>query len=224
MEWTPALNQQQWESIEAVLLDMDGTLLDLAFDNDFWLNQVPKLYAEKMGCELEQAQQQLFDLYHQYKGTLEWYCTDFWSQQLGVDIIKHKYNFVHNIAIRPGTVEFLNKARSHNKRLVLVTNAHPDTLAVKMDQVLIAKYFDDIYSSHQFAKPKESPEFWKCLQEDIKVPFEKCLFVDDTEDILTVAQQSGVKFVLSVSQPDLSLPVRNNMKFPHINQLNEIIG
>lgn len=224
MEWSPALTKQQWDELEAILLDMDGTLLDLAFDNDFWLRQVPRLYAEKLGIDPEVAQQQLFDLYHEYKGTLQWYCTDFWSDQLGIDIIKHKYDFAHNIALRPGTVEFLNKAKAHNKRLILVTNAHPDTLEVKMDRVLIAKYFDDIFSSHQFSRPKESPEFWERLQQEINVSLNKCLFVDDSEEILTVAQQSGVKLVLSVSQPDLSLPIKDGMKFPNINQLNEIIG
>lgn len=224
MEWSPALTQSQWDDLDAILLDMDGTLLDLAFDNDFWLRQVPKLYASKLGIEFEAAQKQLFDLYHEYKGTLKWYCTDFWSEQLGIDIIKHKYDLAHNIAIRPGTVEFLNKAKSHNKRLVLVTNAHPDTLAIKMDRVLIAKYFDETYSSHQFSHPKESPEFWSRLQQEINVPLNKCLFVDDSEDILTVAQQSGVKLVLSVCQPDSSLPVKDDLRFPHINQLNEIIG
>lgn len=224
MEWSPALTQSQWDELEAILLDMDGTLLDLAFDNDFWLRQVPRLYADKLEVDLETAQKQLFDLYHDYKGTLEWYCTDFWSEQLGIDIIKHKYDLAHNVAIRPGTIEFLNKAKAHNKRLVLVTNAHPDTLAVKMDRVLIAKYFDDIYSSHQFSRPKESPDFWVRLQQEINLPLDKCLFVDDSEDILTVAQQSGVKLVLSVSQPDMSLPVKGDLKFPCINQLNEIIG
>lgn len=224
MEWSPALTQSQWDELEAILLDMDGTLLDLAFDNDFWLRQVPRLYADKLEVDLETAQKQLFDLYHDYKGTLEWYCTDFWSEQLGIDIIKHKYDLAHNVAIRPGTIEFLNKAKAHNKRLVLVTNAHPDTLAVKMDRVLIAKYFDDIYSSHQFSRPKESPDFWALLQQEINLPLGKCLFVDDSEDILTVAQQSGVKLVLSVSQPDMSLPVKGDLKFPCINQLNEIIG
>lgn len=224
MEWSSALTQGQWDELEAILLDMDGTLLDLAFDNDFWLRQVPRLYAEKMAIDLEVAQKQLFDLYHDHKGTLEWYCTDFWSEQLGIDIIKHKYDLAHNIAIRPGTLEFLHKAKAHNKRLVLVTNAHPDTLAVKMDRVLIAKYFDDIYSSHQFSRPKESPDFWTRLQQEINIPLDRCLFVDDSEEILMVAQQSGVKLVLSVSQPDMSLPVKSGLKFPSINQLNEIIG
>ncbi|MCP4043692.1 MAG: haloacid dehalogenase, partial [Gammaproteobacteria bacterium] len=34
----PVIN---WNSIHTVLLDMDGTLLDLHFDNQFWLEHVP---------------------------------------------------------------------------------------------------------------------------------------------------------------------------------------
>src|SRR5688572_6670841 len=31
-----------WNAVDTVLLDMDGTLLDLHFDNYFWLTHLPK--------------------------------------------------------------------------------------------------------------------------------------------------------------------------------------
>ncbi len=33
-----------WDNIDTVLLDMDGTLLDLGFDNWFWQPHVPEQY------------------------------------------------------------------------------------------------------------------------------------------------------------------------------------
>ena len=30
-----------WSKIDTVLLDMDGTLLDLHYDSHFWLNVIP---------------------------------------------------------------------------------------------------------------------------------------------------------------------------------------
>ena len=36
-----------WNAINTVLLDMDGTILDLHFDNYFWKEYVPQKYAEK---------------------------------------------------------------------------------------------------------------------------------------------------------------------------------
>ena len=36
-----------WEHIDTVLLDMDGTLLDLHFDNYFWTQHLPGVYARE---------------------------------------------------------------------------------------------------------------------------------------------------------------------------------
>ena len=36
-----------WDSIDTVLLDMDGTLLDLHFDNYFWTEHLPDIYSRK---------------------------------------------------------------------------------------------------------------------------------------------------------------------------------
>ena len=41
----PALTPECWMRVETVLLDLDGTLLDLAFDNYFWRERVPAAYA-----------------------------------------------------------------------------------------------------------------------------------------------------------------------------------
>ena len=35
-----------WPQIDTVFLDMDGTLLDLHFDNHFWREHMPRRYAE----------------------------------------------------------------------------------------------------------------------------------------------------------------------------------
>lgn len=40
-----------WKTIDTVLLDMDGTLLDLHFDNHFWLSLVPQEFKQATGSE-----------------------------------------------------------------------------------------------------------------------------------------------------------------------------
>ena len=41
-----------WHEIDSVFLDMDGTLLDLHFDNHFWREHVPLRYAEKHNIDI----------------------------------------------------------------------------------------------------------------------------------------------------------------------------
>ena len=63
-----------WNTIRTVFLDMDGTLLDLHFDNHFWLNHVPLRYAEKHGLSLETSQQTLRGRYEKVAGTMQYHC------------------------------------------------------------------------------------------------------------------------------------------------------
>ena len=75
----------QWDRIDTVLLDLDGTLLDLAFDNHFWLEHVPLLSRgarPELGCGARRAGA----AFRARQGTLDWYCIEYWSRELGLDI------------------------------------------------------------------------------------------------------------------------------------------
>jgi len=76
----------EWKKIDTVLLDMDGTILDLGFDNFFWLHHLPQVYAEKNGITFEQSKTLLSESYGAIEGKLEWYCLDFWSRRLELDV------------------------------------------------------------------------------------------------------------------------------------------
>lgn len=217
------LSQSEWNSIDTILLDMDGTLLDLSFDNHFWKTEVPSIYAKEAGLTIEQSQEFLGKCYQDYNGTLNWYCTDFWAEKLGFDIIAHKTKLAHQVSLRPGTIEFLEIVQKSDKEVVLVTNAHPETLRVKLEQINIKNYFDKLYTSHQFNYPKESPLFWSQLESEMNTSLSRCLFVDDTESILRQAKQSGVRYIAMVEQPDLSQPAKTDLTLPSINQLDELL-
>ena len=75
-----------WQQIDIVLLDMDGTLLDLNFDNHFWQEFVPLKFSEKTGISIDTAKRQLEPRFKSMEGRLEWYCLDYWSQALELDI------------------------------------------------------------------------------------------------------------------------------------------
>src|SRR5579863_4372017 len=156
----PILSPAQWRDIETVLLDLDGTLLDLAFDNHFWRQRVPEAFAQRRALTLEQARAELRPRFAAREGTLDWYCIDYWSRELQLDIRALKQDLAHRVRWLPGAREFLQRVRALRKRLVLITNAHPATLAIKDERTAVISYFDAGFSSHVFGAPKEQARFW----------------------------------------------------------------
>ena len=117
------MNKLDWNEITTVLLDMDGTLLDLHYDTHFWREHLPKRYAFSRGLDIETAKRLLAPIFEKHAGTLNWYCLDFWSRELDVDIAEMKREVAHLIAIKEGALEFLDRLKHLGKRTVLVTIA-----------------------------------------------------------------------------------------------------
>jgi HAD superfamily hydrolase (TIGR01509 family) len=187
---------------------MDGTVLDLRFDNFFWLEELPRQYAVRHGLDPEAALAQLMPKLDAVRGTLAWYCTDYWSGELALDVMALKRKHRSRIRYLPGALEFVAAARRRGKRVLLTTNAHPATLAIKDEQVGLAPHFDALISSHDVGAPKESREFWPLLQAQAGLDLGTTLFVDDSAPVLEAARAARVRWVYQILQPDSTLPLR----------------
>ncbi len=213
----------EWDGIDTVLLDMDGTLLDLRFDNHFWLEHVPQVYAEARGITFEESCATLFPRMQAIRGTLDWYCVEFWSRELSLDIIAMKTALAGNIRVRPGAREFLAAVRASGRRLYLLTNAHPRSLEIKLDRSGIGKYFDVTVSSHELGAPKEHAAFWTALRTRHGLDPVRCLFVDDTVTVLEAARLFGVGAVLAVRQPDSTGPAADRPGFDALDHFEHLL-
>lgn len=213
-----------WTDIDTVLLDMDGTLLDLHYDNYFWMTYLPQRYAEIKGIELADAQHYLHQLVTSLEGTLNWYCLDYWNNELNLDIgaLKAEPAIVHKIAERPYAEQFLQFLKTQKKTVALVTNAHPIGLDIKLAKTCIGDYFDWTVSSHQFQQPKENQAFWHHLQAHVTFDPSRTLFIDDNHSILQAAQQYGIAHTLGIHQPDSQIK-RQLDTVNAIHHFNEIM-
>lgn len=212
-----------WTEIDTVLLDMDGTLLDLHFDNHFWLEHLPQRYAELHGISRALADAELLPLFHAHAGQLNWYCTDFWSRELNLSIRDLKREVAHLIALRPDADSFLAAVRAAGKRVVLITNAHRDSLSLKLERIELAPYFDRLISSHDYGFPKEAQQFWFALQQDISFEPARSLFIDDSLPILRSARDFGVGHLLAVRQPDSRKDPKDTEEFAAVDDYRALI-
>ncbi len=217
------MTELDWTRIDDCFLDMDGTLLDLHFDNHFWLEHVPRRYAEARGLSLEAAKAQLRPRFQALEGTLDWYCLDHWSRELGLDIALLKAEVDHLIAVHPHVVNFLEALAARGKRRVLVTNAHQQALALKMGRTRLAGHFEHIISSHDLGLPKESPDFWPRLHAILPFDPARTLFVDDSLSVLRSARTYGFGALRAVLQPDSQAPRRVQDEFPGIVDFAELL-
>lgn len=212
-----------FQNISSAFLDMDGTLLDLNFDNHFWQEFVPARYAERNGYSLAAAKEQLRPLFKATEGRLEWYCLDYWSARLDLDLAGLKAEMSGLISVLPHVVEFLDYLRGLGPRVILVTNAHPRTLGIKMEKTCLHSFFDRIVISHDLGLPKENPAFWERLHE--LEPFEpaRTLLVDDSLAVLRSARCHGIGHLIAVRKNDSKLPARDITEFPAIEDFRELL-
>lgn len=208
---------------DTLMLDMDGTLLDLAFDNFMWLQHIQSEYARKHGLEHEVAARQLYAQFRSLQGQLDWYCLDHWSERLGLDVLALHRAERARIGWLPGAMEFLQSVQQGGQRVLLVTNSHPDTLAVKSEVTGIEKYFAGIYTSHQFGYPKEDQRFWQALAAAEGFDPRSTMFVDDTETVLASARDYGVKHVVKITRPDSSAAVRDAGAYLSVEGVAELL-
>jgi putative hydrolase of the HAD superfamily len=211
-----------WRAIDTVLLDMDGTLLDLHFDNYFWITYLPRRYAEHHGLCPNQASADLHKIFHEKRGTLEWYCLDYWSRQLAVDIRALKEEIQHLIRERPHAISFLQQLKRAGKKRYLITNAHRKSLELKLSLTGIGAELDALISSHDFGYPKESPEFWQKLTETTGFDPSRTLFIDDSLSVLKAAERFGIAYLCAIRQPDSQAQLMDTAHFTAIHHFDEI--
>jgi len=217
------LGAPRWERVDTVLLDMDGTLLDRHFDDHFWQEHVPRIYAHRHGLALDEAREELFRLYRSQEGTLNWTDLDYWSGELGLDILALKRQVDHLIAVHPYVPAFLEGVRESGRSVWLVTNAHGKTLDLKMARTALGGKFHGIATSHDLGFPKEDLRFWERARTLIGFDPARSLLADDTPAVLETAAAFGIRFLVQVARYSSARPPEHSSRFFSIERFSEIM-
>ncbi len=191
-----------WSQIDTVLLDMDGTLLDLNYDNTVWNELVPRAYASRANLPLESAREILLDHMAEIRGTIQFYSFEYWSEFTGVDLIRTHHDATELIRYRSGALPFLKWLRATGRHAIIATNADRPSLRVKDMFTDICNEVDAVVSSHDFREPKEAPGFWAQLLEAHPHEPQRALFIDDNVPVLDAAARAGIANLLAIARPD----------------------
>lgn len=215
--------QLPWQDIDTLLLDMDGTLLDLAFDNFFWNELVPAEFARVTGRDPDAARDEIRARTGAIVGTLPWYCLDHWTRELGLDIAGLKRAHRHGIRYLPQARDFLDFARRAGKTLILVTNAHRVTLEIKCEQTGVDRWMHGIVSSHDFGVVKEDVHFWQRLAESRDFSPDRALLLEDNLAVLAAAQRFGIAHTVAITRPDTTQAPREAAEFRSVTGVASLI-
>ena len=217
-------NRPDWSQIDTICLDLDGTLLDQAYDNHIWRDLVPQRFAVAQSMDLHAAYAEISRRFAARSGTLDWYCIEYWSRSLGVDIGALHREVRSHVAWLPGAREFLTRMRAAGKRLLLLTNSHPAALAVKHEQTGVLDYLDASVTSHDFGHPKEDARFWEAARERFGFDPRRSLFADDNSRMLDAARAAGIRWVFGVRHWDTRGSRREHAGHDSVNGVADLDG
>jgi GMP/IMP 5'-nucleotidase len=204
-----------------LFIDMDGTLTDLAFDQAFFTEVLPRRYSEASGLALEAADEHVRVELAAIRGTLDWYSLGHLSALFGLDLAALTEELGHGIPLQPGALDFLGRAEGRFRR-VLVTNADPGVLALKLRRTGLAAWLDGIVSAHHLGAAKEEPEFY----ERLAVLEPDCpragVLIDDNLRAIAAARNAGLA-VVAITRPSLKRPAREGVEGPAVEGVAELL-
>jgi putative hydrolase of the HAD superfamily len=211
-----------WPAIDTVCLDLDGTLLDQAYDNHIWRDLVPQRFAVAQGMDLHAAYTEIARRFEERSGTLDWYCIEYWTRALGVDIGALHREVRSHVAWLPGARDFLTRMRASGKRLLLLTNSHPIALSVKHEETGVLDCLDGAVTSHDFGAPKEDPRFWRAAVERFGFDPARTLFADDNSRMLEAARAAGIRWVYGIRHWDTRGSRREHVDHPAVDAVADL--
>ena len=212
-----------WDEIDDVLLDMDGTLLDRHFDNFFFEEELPRRYAVLHGLTHEGSRDRLMAMYRSVEGELAWTDLDYWTERVGIDVVALNKEVDHLVGFLPSTETFLRDLKILGRRVTILTNAHQAGVDVKIAKTGLDRHVDRIVTASEVGYLKMRSAYWPACQQLVGFNPERALFIDDDEGCLAAAKDFGIAHLVHSAKSSSQLPPVPSASFRSVENLSTLM-
>jgi putative hydrolase of the HAD superfamily len=165
--------------LKIISFDVDGTLVDLEYNNLVWFKEIPQLVAQKKKIGFEESIKLVQDEYNKLgEHNLNWYDIKYWISYFGLGISYKKIleKYEPQIKIFPDVVPTLKELKK-DFILISITAMPREFLVPKMKK--LKKYFKYIFSSLSDFKEIKNSEIYLRICQKLKVKPEQVLHIGD---------------------------------------------
>lgn len=188
--------------VRVLSLDLDGTIVSRDYVDYFWLELVPRLYAERWGLPFSEAKEDVLKQYDEVgPRDLRWYKPRYWFERFGLDSsLLHRALQEAAELVKPydDALELLRLA-SGKLRIVVCTSASSEFVSIVFERVPeLRERVSRVFSSvSDYALPSKPPEFYLKVLEELRVEPGELLHVgDDDEADHRIPQSLGIRAYL----------------------------
>jgi len=166
-------------TLKIISFDVDGTLVDLEYNDLIWFKEIPELVARKKKISFEKSLKFVHEEYAKLgEHNLNWYDINYWISYFGIEISPDKIfeKYEPQVKIYPEVIPLLEELKK--KYILIVITAMPrEFLIPKMKN--LEKYFKFSFSALSDFKELKNSEIYSKISKVLKVPPEQILHIGD---------------------------------------------
>lgn len=182
------------KDIEAVIFDIDGTLID-----SMWVwTEIDDLFLEKYGLtEPENFHEGMEGM--SYSETAQYFLDLFPSltqtrEELEQEWFDMAYEiYTNKILLKPGAFEFIQEMHKNGIRLGIATSNNRELAEGTLANNRVLGYFSSIWTSCEAKAGKPNPAVYLRVAEELNVAPEKCLVFEDVPMGILAGKNAGMK-------------------------------
>lgn len=193
------------ENVDAVIFDMDGTLIDSMWiwpDIDqvylerYDLTQPEDFHQAMEGMSYREVAQYFLDTFPSLPRTREEIMED-WTQMA-------YERYMTQVPLKTGAGEFIQRMRKMGKKIGIATSNGRRLVDDTLEALKITELFDSVRTACEVASGKPAPDVYLLVAKDMGVAPERCLVFEDVPMGILAGKNAGMK--VCAVEDDFSKP------------------